>query len=143
MTHKFIAIVACSKNLGIGLNNSIPWKIKEDISFFCKTTSNNVVIMGSKTFESLPNKVPLKNRINIVLSEKQIEIKKESDELYFCNLNHLSKVLENVSCDKKLFVIGGEKIYKLFESKYDEILLTYIDKSYTCDVYFPKISNNY
>ena len=96
MTHKFIAIVACSKNLGIGLNNSIPWKIKEDLSFFCKTTSNNVVIMGSKTFESLPNKVPLKNRINIVLSEKQIEIKKESDELYFCNLNHLSKVLENV-----------------------------------------------
>lgn len=143
MNHKFIAIVACSKNLGIGLNNSIPWNIKEDRSFFCETTTNNVVIMGSKTFESLPNKLPLKDRINIVLSDKQFEIKKDSDDLYFCNYDHLSKVLENISSDKKLFVIGGEKIYNLFENNFEEILLTYIDKSYTCDVFFPKVSNEY
>ena len=142
MSHKFIAIVACSKNFGIGLNNSIPWNIKEDRSFFCETTTNNVVIMGLKTFESLPNKSPLKNRINVVLSNKY-EIKKESEELYFCNYDNLTYVLEDFSSDKKIFVIGGEKIYKLFENNYEEILLTYIDKSYTCDVFFPKISNEY
>lgn len=142
MSHKFIAIVACSKNFGIGLNNSIPWNIKEDRSFFCETTTNNVVIMGLKTFESLPNKSPLKNRINVVLSNKY-EIKKESEELYFCNYDNLTYVLEDFSSDKKIFVIGGEKIYKLFENNYEEIFLTYIDKSYTCDVFFPKISNEY
>jgi len=143
MNHKLIALVACSRNLGIGLNNSIPWNIKEDRSFFCKTTTNNVVVMGSKTFQSLPNKLPLKNRINIVLSEKQSEVKKESDELYFCNFNSLSTILGNISLEKKVFIIGGEQIYTLFEDKYDEILLTYIDKSYKCDVFFPKINNTY
>ena len=44
---------------------------------------------------------------------------------------------------KKVFIIGGEQIYTLFEDKYDEILLTYIDKSYKCDVFFPKINNKY
>ena len=60
-------IFACNEDGLIGQNNSIPWKISQDLKFFKLTTENHVVIMGRKTFESLGK--PLKNRINIVVSK--------------------------------------------------------------------------
>ena len=69
-------IVACDKNYGIGYNNKLPdWKIKDDLKKFKTLTTDSIVIMGRKTFESLPNG-PLKNRINIIISINSF------DELY-------------------------------------------------------------
>ena len=69
------AILACTKKGGIGLNGKLPWRIKEDMMLFKKITtttaatiSQNAVIMGRKTWESIPKKFrPLPNRINIIL----------------------------------------------------------------------------
>ena len=68
----FSIIIALNEKNGIGLNNEIPWKCPEDLRFFRQMTENNVVVMGRKTWESLPHR-PLKNRINIVLSRNQME----------------------------------------------------------------------
>ena len=68
----YTIIVARNSTNGIGMNNSIPWETnKEDLKFFQRMTTNNIVIMGRNTWESLPNK-PLKNRINIVLTSEPI-----------------------------------------------------------------------
>jgi len=66
-------IVACTKDGIIGYNNKIPWHIPEDLKYFRNTTLNSIVIMGRKTFESLPNGY-LKNRINIVITNKKLLI---------------------------------------------------------------------
>mgnify|MGYP003299005345 CR=1 FL=1 len=63
----FSAILAIGKNGQIGLNNGIPWKLKDDMIFFKNTTTNHVVVFGRKTFESI--KKPLKNRINVILTK--------------------------------------------------------------------------
>ena len=70
-------IVACDKNLGIGKNNDLPWKLKQEMNFFKETTlslkiykKKNVVIMGRNTWESIPTKYkPLRDRINIIITK--------------------------------------------------------------------------
>ena len=64
----FELIVACTPSGVIGNNNTIPWHIPEDLTHFRKITEGHIVIMGRKTFESLPNQIPLKKRYNIVLT---------------------------------------------------------------------------
>ena len=132
-------IVAFSKNMGIGYKNKIPWHLKNDLKFFKKITignNNNAVIMGRKTWESLPiNKLP--KRDNLILSKTL-----KGDNI-FSNIDDL-----NIYCKKKnyndIWVIGGEKIYNAFLNnnciKY--IYATEIDKTYKCDAYFQKIDLN-
>ena len=103
----FSIIIALNEKNGIGLNNEIPWKCPEDLRFFRQMTENNVVVMGRKTWESLPHR-PLKNRINIVLSRNQMENLPENT---YC-FNSLEKALSYENNDKKIFVIGGSEIYK-------------------------------
>lgn len=62
------AVVAVNSNWGIGNNNQLLYHIKEDMRRFKTLTENNVVIMGRKTFDSLPNRTPLSNRINVVIT---------------------------------------------------------------------------
>ena len=94
------AILACTHNGGIGLNGKLPWRLKEDMKLFKRITTTiqnpndkekgklNAVIMGRKTWESIPMKFrPLPNRINIILS-KTIN-KQEIEEIYNTDLNHL------------------------------------------------------
>jgi dihydrofolate reductase len=66
----------------IGLDNNLPWHVPEDLAFFKNMTQGHVVIMGRKTFESLPNG-PLKNRINIVITRNSSHYKSTSRELHF------------------------------------------------------------
>ena len=62
------AIVAVDKNYGMAKNGQIPWKSKTDMNFFKTTTTNNIIVMGSKTLLSLKNALPLPNRLNIILT---------------------------------------------------------------------------
>ena len=62
------AIVAVDKNYGMAKNGLIPWKSKTDMNFFKTTTTNNIIVMGSKTLLSLKNELPLPNRLNIILT---------------------------------------------------------------------------
>ena len=117
-------IVNVSSDWEIGCNNSLIFHISEDMRFFKEHTINNIVVMGRKTFESLPNKKPLSDRINVVLT-KNMNIKR--DGIVICrSLDALLKTLENYDSER-VYVIGGESIYKL--------LLPYCDTAYVTMVY--------
>lgn len=137
---KINIIVATSYFGGIGIRNTLPFACKKDMKHFTKMTKgngnyNNAVLMGRKTWESLPIK-PLPDRDNYVISKTL-----SGDNVY----NSITKCLHD--CREKkyntLWIIGGEKIYNSFifekylSSTVDRIYMTKIHKQYDCDVFFP------
>jgi len=153
------AIVAVDKNYGMAKNGLIPWKSKTDMNFFKTTTTNNIIVMGSKTLLSLKNALPLPNRLNIVLTRNPnrfiIDDKyKDLDNIMFLNeemfTNFISdpnvlikaehyKYLKN---DAKIFIIGGEQIYSKYCNICSIIWLTKIKADYECDLIFSYYSLN-
>ena len=150
------AILACTHNGGIGLNGKLPWRLKEDMKLFKRITTTiqnpndegkqNAVIMGRKTWESIPNKFrPLPNRINIILSKtmnkEEIEVK---NSIYIVrNLEELDKLIEQLKKENILatpFIIGGASLYnKMFElDKISKVHLSLLNKEseYECDTFF-------
>jgi dihydrofolate reductase/thymidylate synthase len=136
-------IVAVSNNYGIGLNNTLPWNISEDLAHFKELTTNNVVVMGRKTFDSLPDKhKPLKNRINIVVTRGAAS--GALTNVLFDNLENVKIIIKKlIKENMHVFIIGGDQIYKQFIDTYDNIYITYIDKKYECDTYFTPPSFKY
>ena len=129
-------ISAISKNNVIGNENKLPWNISEDLKRFKELTSNNWIVMGRKTFDSIGR--PLPNRKNIVLSENK-NLKIDSVEVF----NTPEDVIEsykNNSDQKDLFIIGGTYIYELFLEYCEYLFITYVDKEYLGDAFFPKIN---
>ena len=143
-------IVAYSKNLGIGVNNNLPWCIKSDLNKFYKLTvgnGNNAIIMGKNTWESI-NSTGLKKRDNLILSTTlDFENTMENNNIAktFTSPELLIYYCKNKKYDN-IWIIGGEKIYSYFLEKYiafiNKIYVTYIDKFYKCDSFFPKINLN-
>ena len=134
-------IWAQDKNGGIGENGQLPWHISEDLKKFKEITLNSTVIMGRKTWESLPIK-PLPNRDNIILSSK-----KQSDGITAMSLEDCMMILKRMKVNK-IFVIGGRSIYKLFYNLADVLHITFIDiQNENIDEYFPltidDIKNNF
>lgn len=134
MKERLHCIIAESKNKVIGNNGGLPWKIKEDLKNFRKLTIDSIVIMGRKTYSSLPVK-KLDQRINIVLTRSG-KNKKIDDELYFCNVDECVKICEEHE-NRKIFVIGGSEIYKMFMNDYKKIYMTKIEKELEGDTYSP------
>lgn len=160
---RFKMIVATDEANGIGKNNTLPWKCPEDLKYFSKKTKGesiflNAVIMGRNTYESIGKALP--DRVNYVLSKTLVEIEKEKGEekedeekeknekrdnssanLFF--FDNYKSLLEEI--DSKVFneiwVIGGEKIYKLFLEldMVSEIYITKIKGNYECDAFFPEL----
>ena len=145
---KYKLIAAISSNRGIGTNGTLPWRIKEDLSHFSKTTKgngNNAIIMGRKTWKSLNEKM-LVGRDNLILSST-INI----DDCVNGNIvktfdttNSLDCFIDERSYDE-VWVIGGGEIYKNYIQleKVDTCLITVIDKEYNCDTYFPSLNNKW
>ena len=124
-------IWAQDQNGGIGKNGKLPWHISEDLQNFKKITSGSPIIMGRKTWESLPFK-PLPNRRNIVLSSKPVD----NIEAY-CSIEDCIQALDNDSADR-VFIIGGESIYKTFYPSASALHLTMIDEvADGIDTFFP------
>jgi len=128
-------IVAVSEDLGIGKNNELLWSISEDLRRFKKLTLGKTVIMGKKTWESLPRK-PLPGRKNIVLTDQSggnfngaITAFSIKDSLAKC------------SKDEDIFIMGGGSIYRQFMPLADRLYITHVHKKVPADVYFPKISS--
>ena len=118
-------------NGGIGKNNQLPWHISEDLKNFKKITLDSTIIMGRKTWDSLPFK-PLPNRRNIVLTSTEIP----NVEVYN-NINDCIKKLEKESA-LKIFVIGGASIYKHFFNYATHLHITFINiPSKDLDTFFP------
>ncbi len=129
-------IVAVDLNWGIGCDGKLLQHIPEDMKFFKEKTIGNVVVMGRETFESLPGKNPLKDRVNIVLSR---DISFKDDRLIICNsIDDTLKELQKYE-NSKVFIIGGETIYKQFLPYCDELYITKIQNEYKADRFFPNV----
>ena len=130
-------IVGMTKQGVIGKDNSLPWHIPEDLKNFKRLTNNNVVIMGRKTYDSLPAKFkPLPNRQNVVVSRSMQKIA----GIDVCN--SIEDALETAkSYQKDIFIIGGSTIYKQFLDLADTMLISYIKQNYEGDTYFPSFDN--
>ena len=129
-------IVAVSEDWGIGKNNELLWNISEDLKRFKRLTSGNTVIMGKKTWESLPRR-PLPNRKNIVLTDNPGELFDGAIASYSIN-DAISK------CDKadEIFIIGGGSIYRQFITIADRLYITHVHKKAPADIFFPEIDMN-
>ena len=128
------AIVAATSDLVIGNNNKIPWNIKEEMAFFRRTTLGGTVLMGRKTFESLPNGA-LPNRRNIVLTKSNVEYK--NAEIF----HSLQDAIDACSNEDEIFIIGGESVYKEALPLADCMYLTeVIDTPENADTFFPQFN---
>lgn len=123
-------IAAVGKNLELGKNNDLIWHFKEDMRFFKETTTGHTVVMGRKTFESLPKALP--NRRNIVISSNSDYVAEGAEVV--TDINDIYSLAEN----DEVFIIGGGKIYSRFINDADKLYLTEIDAAQpSADVYFP------
>lgn len=130
-------VVAAAKNNVIGKDGDIPWHIPEDLKHFKKLTTGHSVIMGRKTYESLPEAFkPLPDRLNIVLTRSGLEEVPEK----VIEASSLEQAWEKASeHGEKAFVIGGESVYRESLEEVEKIHLTRIHEEYEGDTYFPGI----
>ena len=141
-------IVCCDSDNGIGKNNSIPWTNKDEMNIFKNKTigkGNNCVIMGSNTYQSLPERHrPLKNRKNIVISSRMKPFEYKDIEIMTSHYD----IIDILNQDKyeEYWLIGGAYIYDFFLKFYkcliDEIHISILNESYACDRFFPKINQH-
>lgn len=129
-------IVAVARDYGIGKDNQLLWHISEDLKRFKKITAGHSVIMGRKTWLSLPRR-PLPKRRNIVLSRNP-NFKDEGAEAF----TSIEKVLETVENEEKIFIIGGQKIYEQFLNIAHTLYITRVDEVFEADTFFSEISDD-
>lgn len=139
------AIVCVDKNWGIGSNGDLLIHIPEDMKFFKKMTTNNLVIMGRKTFDSLHNK-PLQNRINCIITSKVNLIEyNHNNNYYLMNMDYIKEYLLPMFLKHDyldIFIIGGGQIYKELLPYCECVYVTKILQYYNdVDTYFPNIDN--
>lgn len=126
-------IVAVSEDWGIGKDNELLWHISEDLKRFKRLTTGNTVVMGKKTWESLPRK-PLPGRKNIVLTDNPKELIENAVTCY-----SIEEALSKCSPDEEVFIIGGGSIYRQFMPLADRLYITHVHKKAPADIYFPEI----
>ena len=126
-------IAAASENNIIGKDNKLIWRLSDDLKHFKELTKGHFVIMGRKTFESMPKALP--NRTNVIITRKT-DYKAENAIV----VNSLEKALKVAENDNQPFIIGGGEIYKLSMEIADRIELTRVHTSIEGDTSFPEIN---
>lgn len=135
---KIALISVLDENNGIGKDNKLLCYLPADLKRFKKLTSGHTIIMGRKTFESLPNG-PLPNRKNIILSRNKDYSAAGAEIIH--SIDELDKICDN---DEFVFVIGGEEIYKLFLPKAEHLYITRTHHKFEADAFFPEfLSENW
>lgn len=139
MTVQLALIVARARNGVIGVGGKLPWRLRSDLQHFKRITMGHPVIMGRKTWDSLPIK-PLPGRLNIVLSQngelslKGAVVVPTLDEA----LELAAEQAEDDAFDR-VFVIGGDAIYRLALPQADEVIVSEIDADVAGDAHFPDL----
>lgn len=124
-------IAAVGENYELGKNNDLIWHLDGDLPFFRRVTTGKTVIMGRKTFESLPKALP--KRRNIVLTSDKNYVA-EGAEVF----TDFKEILENVKNEDEVFIIGGGSVYALYMPYADRIYLTEAQaRDSEADTYFP------
>lgn len=134
MVHSNISIiVAVAQNFAIGLNNDLLFHLPDDLKRFKKITTGKALIMGKRTFFSLP-KAPLPNRRNIVVTDIPGETFAGCESAW-----SIEEALALVENEPEAFVIGGGMIYKQFYPLAGKLYLTLVHKDMDADTFFPTI----
>lgn len=131
-------IAAYDENMGVGINNTLPWHIPEDLKHFKDVTTGKNIIMGRSTFESLPRILP--NRKHIVLTTKGLKIE-DPNLITVSSLDNCLEILKNLD-NKESVVIGGNKIWEIFLPYVDELYITKVKGIFNVDTYFPQWNEN-
>ena len=130
-------VVALSNNNVIGVDNNLPWNLKTDLSHFKEYTTNKVIVMGRKTYESIGR--PLPNRVNYVVSRTIDKI----DGAYV--FNSIESAIKNAKdyCNKnglnEIVIIGGGFLFRDTLSITNKLVLTKVDCEIKGDVFYPEI----
>ena len=131
-TQLITIIVAASENNVIGNNNKLIWHLSDDLKRFKNLTKGHHVIMGRKTFESMPRALP--NRTNVIITRKENYIAENA-----IVTNSLESALKIASDDAQPFIIGGGEIYNIALNISDRIELTRVHHNFEGDTTFPEI----
>lgn len=124
-------IVATDNAGGIGIHNTLPWKLPEDLAHFKRTTTGHPILMGRKTFESIGRALP--NRRNIVISRNP-DWQHDGVE----TVDSLPAALQLTDA-AEIFLIGGAEIYRLALPLAQRLIVTEIGQRFECDAFFPAI----
>lgn len=126
-------IVAIAEDSGIGYKNNLLWHLPEDMKRFKKLTIGKTVVMGKKTWESLPKR-PLQGRKNVVITYDP------NDNFENCIAAYsIDDAILKCKGDEEVFIIGGGSIYRQFMGIADKLYITHIHKTATADIFFPEI----
>ncbi len=139
---KVCHIVAADLNNNIGIDNTLPWHISEDLKYFKRVTKGHPVIMGRKTYESIGRLLP--NRLNIILTRNK-DYKIEGADIKSSIDEAIKAAKDNSDYDtSKVFIIGGAEIYKQSLDLVDEIYFTRVEtKLEKADAAYPLIPDSY
>lgn len=133
-------IVACAQNMAIGKDNNLLWHLSDDLKRFKSLTSGHTVVMGRRTFDSLPKK-PLPKRRNIVLThDPDFHFEVPATATGSLQVAHsIPQVLQMVEGEEETFIIGGAAIYRAFLPMVSNLYLTWVYRDFDADVFFPPI----
>ena len=127
-------VAAVADNYAIGKGNKLPWHLPADLKHFRELTTGHAVVMGKRTFESLPNG-PLPNRKNVVLTSVMSE---GVNEGYF-EADSLEDALYLCEKEDKVFIVGGAAVYRQSLEIADSLYITWVHHEFSADIYFPEV----
>jgi len=126
-------IVAIASNQAIGKDNQLLWHIPEDLKRFKRLTTGHTIVMGKRTFESLPLR-PLPNRRSIVITDIP------GEEIEGCVMAYsIEDAISKMEAGEENFIIGGGSVYRQFLPLADKLYLTLVEKEFEADTFFPDI----
>lgn len=134
---KISHVVALSNNNVIGIDNDLPWSLKSDLAHFKEYTSNKIIIMGRKTFESIGR--PLPNRINYVVSTTIKNI--DGVKIFSSTKEAIYEAYKECACIQKdeIVIIGGGYLFRETLRNINKLILTRVDCEIDGDIYYPEI----
>lgn len=127
-------VAAVADNYAIGKGNKLPWHLPADLKHFRELTTGHAVVMGKRTFESLPNG-PLPNRRNVVLTSVMSE---GVNEGYF-EADSLEDAFYLCEKEEKIFIVGGAAVYRQSLEIADSLYVTWVHHEFSADIYFPEV----
>ncbi len=131
---KISIIVAIAENYAIGKDNDLLWHISDDLKRFKQLTKNHFVVMGKRTYFSLPTR-PLPHRTNMVITDVA------GEQIDSCLMAYsIEDAIEKMDTEKENFIIGGGSIYRQFMPFAQKLYITRVHKDFEADTFFPEIS---
>ncbi len=139
------AIVAMDQQRLIGKDGALPWHLPEDLKRFRQLTSGHIVVMGRKTWESLPPKVrPLPGRLNVVVSRNPAQLSLPEGVISAASPQSALEVASAAAKpDQKVWVIGGAEIYRATLPMCDEVHLTVVQGAHSGDAWLPEFEGDF